>query len=167
MIQKLINEINTALNQGLYLVALSSALTLPDVCGKAEYPKEKTTKRYKKWYSAYVNADLPVDHVYALRCSLLHEGNTETKDSDNIHFRLMTNELLQPCGLDFCIKSKVTHKDGGTETQINVYVGYLCTAICKAAKSYYEENKDKFDFLNYSIDDISKGLEGMGFVYDV
>lgn len=167
MIQKLIDEINIALNQGLYLVALSSALTLPDVCGKAEYPKETTTKRYKKWYSTYVNADLPEDHVYELRCSLLHEGNTDTKDKNHIHFRLVTNERLQSLGMDFCIKSRVTHKDGTAETRVTVYAGYLCTAICAAAKSYYEENEDKFDFLNYSIDDISKGLEGMGFVCDV
>ena len=36
----MIDEIAVALNQGLYLVALSAALTLPDVCGKAEYPEE-------------------------------------------------------------------------------------------------------------------------------
>ena len=34
MTQKMIDEIAVALNQGLYLVALSAALTLPDVCGK-------------------------------------------------------------------------------------------------------------------------------------
>ena len=36
MIQKMIDEIAVALNQGLYLVALSAALTLPDVCGNIQ-----------------------------------------------------------------------------------------------------------------------------------
>lgn len=76
MTQKMIDEIAVALNQGLYLVALSAALTLPDVCGKAEYPEERVSTRYKKWYSTFVpDGNLPEDSVYALRCSLLHEGN--------------------------------------------------------------------------------------------
>ena len=54
MTQKMIDEIAVALNQGLYLVALSAALTLPDVCGKAEYPEERVSTRYKKWYSTFV-----------------------------------------------------------------------------------------------------------------
>lgn len=74
----MIDEIAVALNQGLYLVALSAALTLPDVCGKAEYPEERVSTRYKKWYSTFVpDGNLPEDSVYALRCSLLHEGNTK------------------------------------------------------------------------------------------
>lgn len=94
MTQKMIDEIAVALNQGLYLVALSAALTLPDVCGKAEYPEERVSTRYKKWYSTFVpDGNLPEDSVYALRCSLLHEGNTNAKDKNDIKFQLMTNPL--------------------------------------------------------------------------
>lgn len=94
MTQKMIDEIAVALNQGLYLVALSAALTLPDVCGKAEYPEERVSTRYKKWYSTFVpDGNLPEDSVYALRCSLLHEGNTNAKDKNDIKFQLMTNVL--------------------------------------------------------------------------
>lgn len=90
MTQKMIDEIAVALNQGLYLVALSAALTLPDVCGKAEYPEERVSTRYKKWYSTFVpDGNLPEDSVYALRCSLLHEGNTNAKDKNDIKFQLM------------------------------------------------------------------------------
>lgn len=65
MTQKMIDEIAVALNQGLYLVALSAALTLPDVCGKAEYPEERVSTRYKKWYSTFVpDGNLPEDSVY-------------------------------------------------------------------------------------------------------
>lgn len=46
---KLIEEINLALDNNLYLVALNTALTLPDICGKAEYPDLGPTARYKKW----------------------------------------------------------------------------------------------------------------------
>ena len=43
MIDKLINEINEALSHNLYFAALSLALTLPDICGKAEYPEKGST----------------------------------------------------------------------------------------------------------------------------
>jgi len=38
MIDKLIEEINLALDNNLYIIALNTSLTLPDICGKAEYP---------------------------------------------------------------------------------------------------------------------------------
>ncbi len=38
MILRIIDEIEKALNHDLYFAALNLALTLPDICGKAEYP---------------------------------------------------------------------------------------------------------------------------------
>lgn len=161
MIQKMINEIAFALDQGLYLVALSAALTLPDVCGKAEYPEEGVSARYKKWYSTFVpDGKLPADSVYALRCNLLHEGNTSLNDKNDIKFKLMTNAYTQSFEFDFCFTEKVTHADGTSETIITVYVGFLCTAICNAASNYYNHNKEKFNFLNYSIEDMAQILGG-------
>lgn len=156
MINELIDEINIALNNGLYLAALTATLTLPDVCGKVEFPSLKTGERYKQWYAKYVlDGNLPADMVYALRCSLLHEGNANIKAKNQLHFELMTNSLTQPFGIDFCFNSKITHADGTTDQKITVYVGFLCTAICNAAKKYYTENKDKFSFLNYKINDLT------------
>ena len=164
MIQKMIDEIAVALNQGLYLVALSAALTMPDVCGKAEYPEEGVSTRYKKWYSTFVpDGNLPADSVYALRCSLLHEGNTNAKEKNDIKFQLMTNAYTQSIEIDFCIASKVVHANETSETRITVYVGYLCTAICNAASDYYNRNKEKFDFLNYSIEDMAQKLGAIGY----
>lgn len=45
MVQKIVDDIRVALNNNLYFVALSTALTLPDICGKAEYPDEKSSKK--------------------------------------------------------------------------------------------------------------------------
>lgn len=156
MIQKVVDEINIALNNGLYLVALTSALTLPDVCGKAEYPDKKTGERYKQWYTNYVkDGSIPAEQVYSLRCNLLHEGSAEGKDSDNFHFILMTNQFTQSLGIDFCFSTGITHADGSSEQKITVYVGFLCTAICRAVQAYYQANKEKFSFLNYEISDLA------------
>ena len=51
MIIRLVQDIRKALENELYFVAVSSALTLPDICGKAAYPTEQSSrKRYILWY---------------------------------------------------------------------------------------------------------------------
>ena len=54
MILRIIDEIEKALSHDLYFAALNLALTLPDICGKAEYPDLRTGERYKKWYDENV-----------------------------------------------------------------------------------------------------------------
>ena len=51
MVIRLIQDIRKALENDLYFVALNSALTLPDICGKAARPTERSSrKRYILWY---------------------------------------------------------------------------------------------------------------------
>lgn len=45
MVQRIVDDIRAALDHDLYFAALSTALTLPDICGKAEYPNEKSSKK--------------------------------------------------------------------------------------------------------------------------
>ena len=146
MVEKLINEITQALNAGLYLVALNSALTLPDICGKAEYPEIKK------------NGDLPADIVYKLRCNMLHQGDVEPECGKETKFELQTNAFTAPLGIEFCFHTDVTHADGTSEEKYTVYVGYLCSVICQAAQNYYNQNKDKFGFLNLNIVDIKESF---------
>ena len=96
MIIRLVQDIRKALENELYFVALSSALTLPDICGKAAYPAEQSSrKRYILWYDEEIGKyeknpedkdDMPYlsgEVIYSLRCSLLHEGNPNMK-SDSL-----------------------------------------------------------------------------------
>ena len=98
MINYIIKEIDISIKNECYLSALALALTLPDICGKVEYPELKTTDRYKKWsqlhlcqYEAplkgneeendiempYLNEDI----LYSLRCSILYEGTIKVDKS--------------------------------------------------------------------------------------
>ena len=90
MIQAIIDEVNKALDHQYFTLALMAALTLPDICGKAEYQDSKPGKqRYIDWYDKYIPhglspfwdeergknlPELSGEIVYLLRCSMLHEG---------------------------------------------------------------------------------------------
>ena len=51
-----ISEIRKALKLELYNCALALALTLPDVCGKVEFPNAGVSKRYKEWFDKYAQS---------------------------------------------------------------------------------------------------------------
>ncbi|TXI02835.1 MAG: hypothetical protein E6Q70_17265 [Pseudomonas monteilii] len=86
--QRFTRSIRAAINHRCWYVALSSALTLPDVCGRLMEPAEKSSeKRYANWfrewmqplYTSVVPGEgerifLSGSDCYALRCSYLHEG---------------------------------------------------------------------------------------------
>ncbi|MGR5293652.1 hypothetical protein ACPV4U_25135, partial [Vibrio alginolyticus] len=88
------DSIRTAVNANDWYGALSTALTLPDVCGRLENPEKGSKARYVSWYQVWlqpkftmkVGADqnehtfLYGEDCYALRCSYLHEGGANIEE---------------------------------------------------------------------------------------
>ena len=145
MILRIIDETEKALSHDLYFAALNLALTLPDICGKAEYPNLRTGERYKKV-------------VYSLRCSLLHEGNPNLQKNGKHPIPIDRFSLViqseQPFRIYGGEGSSVLSSSDGTEVRsYRVNVRRLCMVLCLCAKGYYKENKDKFDFYNYELID--------------
>lgn len=76
------------LDNEAYLSALTLVLTIPDICGKAEFPNEGSSKRrYIDWYDKYVGVYekspqteqnalpyLSSEVNYFLRNNMLHQG---------------------------------------------------------------------------------------------
>ncbi len=165
MIKRLINEINRSRLNGCYLVALMSALTLPDICGKAEFPNEKGEgKRYRDWCERYIdpfesrtvdenglfcsNKDNGIPYisslvVYKLRCSLLHEGapGVDMKRCELTAFKIKRLTSTD----DVCWAG--TANDGKIRF-LEVDFDHLIDILCRRACDYYNKNVDKFDFLN-------------------
>lgn len=153
MLSKLINEVDKALEQGLYYCALSMALALPDICGKVKYPQERQSQRYQKWFNDYVTF-IPnqVSHgepisfngfaCWQLRCSFLHSGDFDlTVGAPSIRikrFRLFYS-VQNPRQ-----RSAAYFDDDGYVLDLNV--SFLCKLICLRAQEFYsaEENKDAF-----------------------
>lgn len=183
MIDKFIDEINEALSHNLYFAALSLVLTLPDICGRAEYPSAGVTKRYITWYNEYIGQydRCPCDDcketqmpylsgevIYNLRNSFLHQGtpnidSSQIKDPSNQldEFTLVVekkNEFDIYADSSSIIESsqgKIEHR------AYRVNIRRLCMIITLSAKSYYNNNKDKFNFFNYKILDRNKEIEAL------
>jgi len=54
MMLQFVDDVNKVLYAECYYSALALALTFTDICGKAEYPKENNTNRYKNWYNEHI-----------------------------------------------------------------------------------------------------------------
>lgn len=179
MLLHLIEDVERALEHECYFAALALALTLPDICGKAEYPKEGSTrKRYKYWCRQFVckehprdnpySGDMPYlneDIIYSLRCSLLHQGNPSIEKGEDDrkywderckvdHFTLKITDPGSPDGVtamvSYIAPRKIDHRE------ITVSIRDLCYRLRIAAKKYYEDNPDKFAFFDFDVKDCRK-----------
>ena len=73
------DEIEHALKTGLYYLAVSTAVTLPDICSALEQPDARAHHTlYKEWYKIWVSKLYPqitdLD-MYCIRCGIVHTGN--------------------------------------------------------------------------------------------
>lgn len=176
MINKITKEIITCLDNNCPLAALTLALTLPDICGKAMYPDLSGNKnckaRYVKWFDDYIGdfekeevkgLGLPRycgELIYSLRCSMLHQGNPNIDEKYSEKRNIIRFELLykQNEGCNELIGSTVarvvTDSDGkeiAVDNQYSINVRDLCWRICNLAEICFKNNKDKFDFFEYNI----------------
>lgn len=181
MLLKLIDDMNRALDANCYLAALAIALTLPDICGKAEYPSASNTRRYIDWYNKYIAAfECPPSYegaepenmpylsgevVYNLRNSFLHQGNPNVDNGkikqnenkiDKFSLVIQSKNEFDIYSDASCVQSDCT---GTTIRSYRVNVRRLCFILGSTAKGYYEENKEKFDFFQYEIIDWDKEME--------
>lgn len=178
MINKLVEDINKALDNEAYFSALSLALTLPDICGKAEFPKAKSGRRYISWYDKYIGQyeKCPCEHcktrpmpylsgevVYSLRNSLLHQG-TPNVDNDKIdefsnkvdEFTLIIEKKnkFDIYSDSACVSTSYLGAEClGESRAYSVNVRRLCLILTLSAKGYFNDNKKKFNFFKFNIID--------------
>ena len=174
MIDRIIEDINKALDNNAYLAALTLALTIPDICGKAKYPKKGTKARYTGWYNNYIGkyeqspfndskrdsgSYLSGKVVYSLRNSMLHEGSPNV-DSKIIDKFVLVIEKKKPMEM-YADAAGVTTTNYNDEDvrHYRLNVRRFCQIICTNAKVYYFENEELFSFFNYSIKDWDAEVE--------
>jgi hypothetical protein len=174
MIDTIIEDINKALDNEAYLAAMTLALTLPDICGKAMYPKKGTGDRYKEWYDEYIGkyerspfyeheeSDIPYlsgKVVYGLRNSMLHEGspNVDTKIIDKFVLVIEKKKSIDIYSDSSGITTTNYNNESVRHYRLNVR--RFCQIIIANTKAFYNENREKFNFFNYSIMDWDAEIE--------
>jgi hypothetical protein len=179
MVNRIIKEVKTALDNECYIVALMGALTLPDICGKSAYPNLSVGERYRNWCDAYVYPkiqhtdedretldcgiiDLSGRIIYSLRCCLLHQGSV---DIDGKKCEVEDFELLIQPQNEFnfyadnfgVIWSNDDYEH--RERHMSLHIRNICNDLCNAAKLYYRNNKASFGFIKYKISQIDPNAE--------
>ena len=177
MIERIIGDVNKALDAEAYMAALSLVLTLPDICAKAEYGESIGNKeRYTKWYDDYIGQyeKAPTERdeevmpylsgevVYQLRCSVSHQGtpnidSTKIKDEnckiDEFALVIEKKNLLDLYADSAAIAQQIYPTKDSSKRSYQVNIRRLCFIITRAAQKYYEKNQSKFNFFNYRIID--------------
>ena len=163
ILQNKISEIRRAINLELYNCALATALTLPDICGKVEFPMESSSKkRYKKWFNKYARIyfvfsttklpeNLTVEYqwlsekeCYALRCAVLHAGDYKAEGISLPHIHIHAHKR------DGENYNHITRDSD----HIDIDVVDFCERLCKAAEEYHNsiDDKARFDLDEVRID---------------
>lgn len=167
MIPIYVNDIKCSLENKCYFAALSLALTLPDICGMAEFPSKSVAERYIEWYDKYLGVYmnqgndyserpdpwLSGEIIYNLRNTYLHQGNPgivsdkvkeEVNQLDVFTLMLGDGTVFHEATLNIEVGTQETGKI--TYRRMLVDVTYLCNSICDCALWYYEKNQEKFKF---------------------
>lgn len=165
MIEIYVNDIARSLKDKCYFSALALALSLPDMCGIAEFTSETSVaKRYIGWYDKYLGPffkqgtdSLEVEQpwlsgeiVYNLRNTFLHQGNPNVTGSKIKAQANQIDKFILVLGDGTVIQMATAYVDfnnGEIEIRnILVDITYLCENLCDCALQYYQNNKEKFEF---------------------
>lgn len=138
--RRFIHSIEIALKAEDWYGALSTALTMPDICGQIEAPNRGSKERYVDWFNRYLLSHytkeirpqrekhifLHGEDCYALRCSYLHEGVGAIVDQrsrqalDSFHFI-----TPPPNG---CV-IHMNQSDNVLQLQVDIFCSDMCVAV--------------------------------------
>ena len=151
----IINEIKESLKNDNFIVALNTALIIPDICSEIEFPrylKKRNGKAimYSKWINEWVPLNAPSNYdlkeneswgaiLYTMRNSLLHDLSTMKNHRVNkINFR----NLKFVCGTgEFATEvlglfDYERGKGGIINVDLEVNIECLCLKICEATYQF-------------------------------
>lgn len=174
MINRIINEIKVCLNTNCFIAALTTVLTLPDICGKAEYgewvndqqgdKRVYNKMRYVKWYNQYVveyeknkfpfvkYEKISGELVYNLRNNVLHQATYDVDENKTKvqHFELLAQNInssrLDSSSCTFVFRTNYNEIIDVKEVVV-INITDFCLKMCVCAEKYYLVNKHKFHFM--------------------
>ena len=162
-LEKLITEIEVALEKECYLSALALALIIPDICAKVTYPEIYNTKgkdkgigaAYAKWYDEYIGQyDIsPLTGIglldglscWKLRCGFLHNWTIDldeelSTDLNNVTFKIIVPGRSKISGSSVTYSSGLNGNKGFRHIELDLKT--FCKKICAVFQHSYLENSE-------------------------
>ena len=127
--ESILQDIEKALDCGLYYIALQSTLALPDICAALESPTGDTTGRqYTAWYDTNVsskyNIALTGSDCWRFRCSYLHRGSIQdTRSSYNRILFVIPNPMI-------------TMHNNIINDALNIDINIFCRMMIEAVRNW-------------------------------
>ena len=102
----------------------------------------------------YLNEEI----IYSLRNCLLHQSTPNVEQSKIHKSRCKVDKfelvISGEDGANGDLSMVAYGKDMNiVRRELQVPISHLCYILCTAAEDYYKNNKEKFDFIKYSIED--------------
>ena len=139
----LLKEIELALENKLYFMALQSTLSLPDICGALQSSNGMANrKKYITWYNTY--AKEPFDNAisgedcYYFRCSCLHQGSTQNPNSSYKRIIFLIPNVF------------VSMHNNILNDALNIDIKIFCTNVIKAVRKWEQQERNNPNYIkNY------------------
>lgn len=98
------------------------------------------------------------ENIYSLRNCLLHQSTPSVEQSKIHESRCKVDKfelvITGENGANGDLSMVAYGKDMNiVRRELKVHISHLCYILCTAAEDYYKNNKEKFDFIKYSIED--------------
>jgi hypothetical protein len=138
--ETILGEIERALASGLYYLAITVSLTLPEICAALESVTGHNVRAnvaFKQWYNKYlahIYTHLTDDDCFSLRCGTVHQGRFGRPDMqyDRVIFTFPGAPTRNHRGL-------IQWPD---VSYFSLDAEYFCRDFINAARQWFQENKD-------------------------
>lgn len=160
IIKQFNNSIKISLDTSNYFAALTVALIIPDICSKIEYRDiSRVGDRYKKWIDNYfisildedkINSYLSANNIYALRCSLVHEGSSNPSNQNNYYKNVDIEEQIDELipyinnikWEKVAFANSINIHDGTEKKSLFVDIDYLCSKFIEATDRWLQTSQN-------------------------
>jgi hypothetical protein len=137
------NAIRESLENKNWYAALTLALTLPDICGRLEFPNKSSSKRFVHWFNDYLldeytlknkwgtHVFLNGEDAYALRCAYLHQGEVNIEEQ-------WIRKVLSEFKFVVPPKNNIIHRNQ-IDNLLQLQVDIFCMDICSAIEKWVDD----------------------------
>ncbi|MCH2394331.1 hypothetical protein [Oceanibaculum sp.] len=136
-IERILNEIKTAVEEKLYYSAIAVALSLPEICSRLEQQTPESNRSeelYNNFFNRYIKKKYPKlkgGDLYYIRCGIAH---TSTLSHRKAGFSRIIFTL--PDG-----RGNIFHNNIINDA-INIDLTIFCADIIAAVEAWFHENKE-------------------------